>query len=221
MNRIELTALSSSAMRWDMLVAELSPALESVGLVYDEQASDGAIEVLDHGDEGCVLLGGNVGLGRRVARALATRLKVDIELFEVTGTRGSKRFHFRTTAWKASAAGALEPFEGKELDLEDPEETWGGGTLEVRANRVLTLFADLHGAPNQTIKLGYRRRAPARASTPRVATLLASAKKAKSYQASVQADGRVALRFELATGGVQTSFCSQAEHDELVKLLEG
>jgi hypothetical protein len=221
MNRIELTALCSTQLRWEMLVSELPPTLESLGLVHDDGATDGEIAVQDRGDDGCVLLLGHVALARRAARALATRLQVAVTLFEVVGSRGTKRFRFKTTAWRATAAGGLVPADGVELDLEDPEETWGGGTLDVQAGRVLDLFADLHGLPKQTIALGYRRRAQARPSTPRVATLLGSIQKAKSYEAAVQADGRVALRLELATGGTQTSFCSAAEHEELETLLAG
>jgi hypothetical protein len=221
MKRIELTALVSAKMRWEMLVAGLPPALESIGLAHDDGATDGEIVVIDHGDDGCVLLLGRVALARRVARALATRLKVDVTVFEVVGSRGSKRFRFQTAASRATAEGGLVPADGVELDLEDREETWGGGTLEVQAKRVLDLFADLHGFPKQTITLGFRRRAGARPSTPRVATLLGSVQKAKSFEATVQPDGRVALRLELATGGTQTSFCSAAEHEELQMLLLG
>jgi hypothetical protein len=221
MNRIELTALCSADMRWEMLVADLSPTLESLGLAQDDKATDGEVVVNDRGDEGCVLMMGNVALSRRVARALATRLKVDVDLFEVVGSRGTKRFRFRTTGWRATAAGAMNPHDGKELDLEDPEETWGGGSLDVQGKRVLDLYAELDGFAKRTITLGYRRRAMARPSTPRVATLLASVQKAKSWEAQVQPDGRVALRLELATGGKQTSFCSAAEHEELEKLVGG
>lgn len=219
MNRIELAALRSSALRWEMLVADLPPALESIGLAHDEAAKDGEVVVQDFGEEGCVLRMGNVALARRAARALATRLKVPVLVFETTGSRGTKRFKFKTTAWRATPAGALDAAEGKELDLDDPEETWGGGTLEVQGRKVLELFAELEGLPRQTITLGYRRRAGARPSTPRVAAMLASLKKAKGYQAQEQPDGRFALRMELATGGVQTSFCSRAEHEELERIL--
>lgn len=46
------------------------------------------------------------------------------------------------------------------------------------------------------------------------AALLASVKKAKSFKAVEQPDGR----FGLATGGSQTSLCSRAEHEELEKV---
>jgi len=162
-----------------------------------------------------------VALARRAARAVATRLQVAVSLFEVVGSRGSKRFRFRTAAWKAACDGELSPAEGKELDLEDPEETWGGGSFEVQAERVLELFASLDGLPRKTLCLGYRRRAGARPSSPRVAMLLSAVRKAKRFTADPQADGRVALRLELATGGSQTSYCSAPEHEELERLLGG
>ncbi|MBI5545402.1 MAG: hypothetical protein HY901_16070 [Deltaproteobacteria bacterium] len=219
MHRIELTALRSSALRWEQLVSELPPALESLGLVHDDAATDGTAVVLDHGTDGCTILFENVALSRRAARALATRTGVPIALFEVVGTAGTKRFRFRTTAWRATAVGEMLGAEGVELDLEDPEESWGGGPLEVQANRVLDLYAELNRRGSRTLELGYRRRPRARASTPRVATLLAMLQKAKSFEAQPQADGRVALKIELATGGKQTSFCSAVEHEELEKLL--
>jgi len=221
MNRIELTALFSADMRWDGLVDDLPPALESLGLTHDDQASDGALTVHDHGEEGCVLVLGNIELGRRAARALATRLKVPVTVFEVVGSRGTKRSRFRTEAWKATPAGELNPAEGRELDLEDPEETWGGGSLEEQAQHVLKLFAELDRLPHRSVELGYRKRAAARPSSPRLAKLLQSLQQAKRYAATVQPDGRVALRLELAKGGTQTSFCSAAEHAELEKLLAG
>jgi len=219
MHRIELTALRSANLRWEKLVADLPPTLESLGLAHDDAATDGQAIVLDHGEDGCTILLDKVTLSRRAARALAKRSGVDVTLFEVVGSAGSKRFRFRTTAWRAKADGALLSAEGKELDLEDPEETWGGGTLEVRANRVLDLFADLVRKGSRELTLGYRRKAKGRPSSPRVATLLASLQKAKSFEAVPQADGRVALQIELATGGKQTSFCSAAEHEELEGLL--
>lgn len=218
MHRIELAALRSADLRWEKLVNELPPTLESLGLAQDDGAKDGEVVVYDHGEDGCTLLVPKVTLARRAARSLAARSGVEVQLFEVVGSAGSKRFRFRTTAWRATAKGELRPGEGRELDLEDPEETWGGGTLDVQANRVLDLFADLVRA-GKSLSLGYRRKAKARPSTPRVATLLASLQKAASFEAAPQADGRVALQMVLATGGKQTSFCTAAEYQELELLL--
>lgn len=219
MKRIELAALCSRELRWDKLVADFPPALESIGLAHADSSSDGEVIVLDHGEEGCVILFDRVGLAQRAARALATRSGAVVRVYEVVGSRGEKRSKFRTSAWRAVPSGELAPAEGRELDLEDPEETWGGGPLDQQANRVLDLFAELDRLADKTLKLGYRRRAPAKASTPRVAALLASLQKAKSFEAQPQADGRVALKMALAKGGNQTSFCTQAEHEELESLL--
>ncbi len=219
MKRIELAALCSRDLRWDKLVADLPPALESIGLAHSDSTADGEAVVLDHGEEGCVILFDRVGLAQRAARALATRSGATVMVYEVVGSRGEKRSKFRTTAWRAAPSGELAAAEGRELDLEDPEENWGGGTLDQQANKVLDLFADLDRLADKTLKLGYRRRAPAKASTPRVATLLASLQKAKSFEAQLQADGRVALKMALAKGGTQTSFCTKDEHEELESLL--
>lgn len=220
MRRIEVTALRSAELRWDQLVADLPPVLESLGLVHDEAASHGEATVLDLGEDGCTILLGDVALSRRAALALAGRSGKAIELFEVVGSAGEKRFRFRTTAWRAMSDGELRAADGVELDLEDPEEEWGGGPLEVRANRVLDLFAELNRRTSRSLSLGYRRRQQkARPSTPRVATLLASLQKARSFDAEPQADGRVALKIELATGGRQMSFCSPDEQRELEQLL--
>ncbi|HEY3451594.1 MAG TPA: hypothetical protein VGK67_34870 [Myxococcales bacterium] len=218
MHRIELTAMRSSKLRWEKLVADLPPTLESLGLAQDDKASDGEAVVIDQGEDGCTILLPKVALARRAARALAARSGVDVMLFEVVGSASTKRFRFRTTAFRATAAGALLAAEGTELDLEDPEETWGGGTLEVQANRVLDLFADLLRS-GRTFNLGYRKKAKGRPSTPRVATLLSTLQKARAFEAVPQADGRVALQMELATGGKQMSFCTAAEHEELEQLL--
>ena len=82
MHRIELAALCSVEMRWEKLVADLPPALESVGLVHDDAAADGAAEVLDHGEDGCVILLENVALARQIAdyRAGLVPLVVPITL---------------------------------------------------------------------------------------------------------------------------------------------
>jgi hypothetical protein len=221
MRRLELIGLRATELSWDRLVGVLPSAFEALGLVHDDAASDGQVTLRDHGGGGCVLLLDDAALARRTALALATRGGVPVELFEVIATSGGKRFRFRTAAFKATPAGELRAAEGKELDLEDAAQTWGGGELDKQAGRVLEEFALLPGGAERTLRMGYRRRPAGRPSTPRVATLLASLQKAKSHQALPQPGGRFELRIELAAGGKQTSYCSAAEHDELQRLLGG
>lgn len=221
MRRIELVALRSTALPWQRLGEVLPPALETLGLAHDDGESDGSLTLQDHGQRGCVVLFDHARLARRAALQLATRAGVTVEVFEVIGTSGGKRNRFRTEAFRATSQGELRPAEGKELDLEDPEQQWGGGDLEAQAKVVLREFALLEGGAERTLALGYRRKPAPRPSTPRVATLLASLQKAKSHEAHPQAGGRVELRIELAAGGRQTSFCSTAEHEELERLLGG
>jgi hypothetical protein len=221
MHRIELCALRSIDISWERLVAVLPQALEALGLAHDEAATDGEVTLQDRGGEGRLVVFMNAALARRAALAVATRAGAPVALFEVIGTSGGKRVRFRTAAFKATAAGELRDAEGKELDLEDPAQTWGGGDLSKQAQRVLEEFAVLVGGAARTVRLGYRKRPAARPSTPRVATLLASLMKAKSHQGVPQAGGRVELRIELAAGGKQTSYCSAAEYEELQKLIGG
>ena len=219
MHRIELCALRSTELSWEQLAAVLPQALEALGLIHDEAGTDGEVTLQDRGDEGRLVLVQNKALARRAALAVSTRAAAPIGLYEVIGTSGGKRVRFRTAAFQATAAGELRAAEGKELDLEDPAETWGGGSLEKQAHRVLEEFARLGGGVLRTVHLGYRKRPAARPSTPRVATLLASLQKAKSHQGVPQPAGRVELRIELAAGGKQTSYCSAAEYEELQRLL--
>ncbi len=221
MRRIELIALRSRALRWPRLGEVLPPALETLGLAHDDAEGDGRITLQDHGERGCVLLFDHAKLSRRAALLLATRAGVSIDVFEVIGTSGGNRNRFRTEAFRATAQGELKPAEGQELDLEDPQQQWGGGDLEAQATRVLREFAQLEGGAEKTLSLGYRRKPAARPSTPRVAMLLATLQKAKSHQGHPQPGNRVELRIELAAGGRQTSFCSTAEHEELERLLGG
>ena len=221
MRRIELIALRSTALRWQRLGEVLPPTLETLGLAHDDAESDGRITLHDHGERGCVALFDHAKLARRAALLLATRAGVAIDVFEVIGTSGGKRNRFRTEAFRATAQGELRPAEGQELDLEDPDQQWGGGDLQAQTTRVLGEFARLEGGAERTLGIGYRKKPAPRPSTPRVATLLASLQKAKSHQAHPQPGGRVELRIELAAGGRQTSFCSSAEHEELERLLSG
>ncbi len=218
MRRIELIALRPAALTWERLVQLLPPALEAAGLSHDEGGRDGEITVQDNG-EACLVILDSAALAPRVALSLARRASTAIDLFQVVGTRGEKRSRFRTTAWRATADGELRDAEGKELDLEDPDQSWGGGDLEEQARRVLDEFAQLDLFAGRTMVLGYRRHAGARPSSPRVATLLATLQKAKSHQAVTLPDSRVELRICLSAGGTQTSYCSAAELEELERLL--
>ena len=221
MRRIELVALRSTDLRWQRLGEVLPPTLDTLGLAHDDGATDGSLTLLDHGESGCVVMFDHAKLARRAALLLATRAGVSVDLFEVIGTSGGKRNRFRTEALRATPGGELRPAEGQELDLEDPDQHWGGGDLEAQATRVLGDFAMLLGGAERKLSMGYRRKPMPRPSTPRVATLLASLQKAKSHEAQPQDGGRVELRIELAAGGRQTSFCSAAEHEELERLLLG
>lgn len=219
MRRTELIALRATALSWERLTEFLPATLEAVGLLHDPAAPDGEVTVLDHGDQGRIVLFDHAALARRAALALSTRAGVQVAVFEVIGTAGSKRNRFRTTAFKATASGELLPAEGKELDLEDPAQLWGGGDLEKQAHRVLEEFAVLVGGAERTLRMGYKRRPAPRPSTPRVATILASLQKAKSHEAAPQQGGRVELSIQLAAGGKQISYCSAAEYEELERLL--
>jgi hypothetical protein len=220
MRRTELVALRSTELRWEPLGKVLPKALEALGLVPDDAATDGEVTVRDHGESGCVLLLDHAALARRAGLALATRAGVAIQIFEVIGSAG-KRNRFRTTAFKATPQGELKDAEGVELDLEDPAQLWGGGGLDEQAQVVLQEFARLEGGAERTLHIGYKRRPAARPSTPRVATLLATLQKAKSHQGLPQPGERVELRIELAAGGKQTSYCSSAEYEELQRILGG
>ena len=130
MRRCEIVALRAEKLGWDELSAVLPATLEAIGLIHDEAGADGFVTVRDHGEAGRVVLVDNASLARRAALALSTRSSTSIQLFEVIGTSGSKRNRFRTTAFVATPAGELKPAEGQELDLEDAERTWGGGSLK-------------------------------------------------------------------------------------------
>ncbi|MFN7135218.1 MAG: hypothetical protein ACK4N5_24295 [Myxococcales bacterium] len=218
MRRVHLTTLTLTKVLWDGLTEALPPALEAAGLAPDDDG-DEALTVFDHGEGGCVITLDDAALARRVALELARRAGAPVDIYEVTGTAGPKRNRFRTTAQRAMPDGALKPHEGRELDLEDDAQTWGGGTLEAQAQRVMREYAQRELSASQTLRIGYRKRAKPRASTPRVATLLALVQKSKRHEGIVQPDGRVELKVELATGGKQSSFCSAAEYDELRRLL--
>jgi hypothetical protein len=224
MQRTEIAVLRSSQLDWKRLVEILPGALEALGLVHDDNASDGQITVFDRGEAGCVLRLEKTALARRAARAVAKRASVKVELFEVIGTNGGKQSRFRAAAFLATPDGELRDAEGRELDFDDPSETWGGGQLDDQTQRVLEEFAELPSLARSAVRMlrmGYRSRPAGRPSTPRVAQLLGLLKLSKNHTAVPQPNGRVELQIELAAGGKQTSYCTAAEHEELTRLFGG
>lgn len=198
---------------------ELLPSmLDELGVAIDSGARDGELIVRDHGDLGLVVLFDSGSLAERAARALAPKLGVPVRAFTIIGTAGDKGFKFRSEAKEAAATGELRETEGEELDFDDPEQQWGGGDLEARSQRVLREYARLPSTILQSKTLGLKRRSAGRPSTPRVATLLQLVKKAKSWEGAPQPNARVELRVELAAGGRQLSYCTQAEFEELEKI---
>lgn len=191
--------------------------MASVGLAPG--AGDVAVALLDLGAGGRVALFDDAALARRAALALAKQTRAQAEVFEVVGTAGSKRFRFRTEAWLATPEGDLRSAEGREVNLDDPE-AWIGDLAE-QADQVLEAFASLEGGTQQSARHDFKRQQRAKASTPRVAGLLAALKDAKRHEVLPQSDGRVELRIELAAGGVQRSFCSAVEYEELQRLIGG
>jgi hypothetical protein len=222
MKRMEKALLRCPTLRIDRLDELLPGAMEAAGkaLLY-EPGGDGALSTVDHLGEGCLILVDDAELAHRLALALAPRAAGKVDVFAVTGTAGSKRFRFHTQANTATALGEWKDAEGRELDLEDASQTWGGGDLEKQGERVLEEFAQVVPGSMRRRDYGYKKRPAGRPSTPRVATLLAALKKSRRHEAVPQPDGRVELRLELAAGGRQTSFCSAAEYEELQRLLAG
>jgi len=178
-----------------------------------------AVALLDLGADGRVALFDDAALARRAALALAKQTQARADVYEVVGTAGPKRFRFRTEAWLATPEGDLRGAEGREVNLDDPE-VWTGDLAE-QADQVLEAFARFEGGAQQSARQDFKPKKAARASTPRVAGLLKALQDAKAHQALPQDDGRVELRIELAAGGVQRSFCSAAEHEELTRLFGG
>lgn len=218
MRKCELAALRSPGLTWEGFIELLPSTLESLGLAVDSKGRDGELTVRDHAELGCVVALTNGSLARRAALVLASKLDAPVDVFEAVGTGGDKGFKFRTAAFRATPEGELRDAEGDELDLDDPEQQWGGGALDARTQRVLRDFGQLPGVTAQTKVVGLRRRAGGKASTPRVATLVKLLKKAKTYEANPQDGGRVELRVELAAGGRQTSYCTAAEFEEVERL---
>lgn len=221
MRKCELAALRSKALSRERFEELTPPTLEGLGLAVDSKGRGGQLVVRDHAELGCVVWFSSSSLAQRAALVLARLLSQPVEVYEVIGTSIEGGFKFRTAAYQATPDGALSPSEGVELDLEDPEEDWGGGTLEARTQRVLLDFGDLPGIVAQESVVGFKRLAGGKPSSPRVASLVALLKKAKNYESSQLDDGRVELRVELAKGGRQTSYCTMTEFEELESLAKG
>lgn len=219
MRKRELVALRSKPLTWERFLELLPSTLDAIGVSVDSSARDGEITLRDHGELGVVVVMDSGSLAQRAARALAPKLGASVRGYEVVGTSGGKGFKFRAHAFEATPTGELRDAEGQELDFDDPEQSWGGGDLEARSQRVLREFGQLPSTVLQTKTVGIKRRSGGRPSTPRVATLLTLLKKAKAYQGVPQEGGRVELRVELAAGGKQTSVCTQAEFEELERLM--
>jgi hypothetical protein len=157
MRRVERVAVFSKDLRWEPLGKVLPQALEALGLAADDAATDGEITLRNRGEHGCVIEFASATLARRAALAVATRAGLDLMVYEVVGSAGEKRNRFRTTAHKASAKGELRPSEGKELDLEDGDQKWGGGSLADQAARVLSEFGHLGAGQVRSLSIGYKK----------------------------------------------------------------
>jgi hypothetical protein len=216
MKRVELAAIRCKAWTWEAMGEGLTPALDGLGYSLGTNAQSVHVEMLDRGADGRVLVLDDGALARRMGLALATRTKSAVDVYEVVATGGAKN-RFRPTAWKATAEGELRSAEGVELDLENPEG-WTGDLRE-QAEQVLDAFAGFGQASSQRELRSFKKRKVEKASSPRVAALLAALQKAKRHEAVPQPEARVELRIELAAGGNQRSYCSAAEYEELQKLL--
>lgn len=221
MRKCELAALRAPGLTWERFNDLLPSTLDSLGLSVDDKGRDGSLTVRDHAELGCVVVFTSGSLARRAGLVLAPTLGENVEIFEAVGTGGEKGFRFRTAAAQATPGGELRDAEGEELDLDDPEQTWGGGALDARTQRVLRDFGQLPGVTVRTREVGLRRRSGGKASTPRVATLVKLVKKAKTWEGVPLEGGRVELKVELSTGGRQTSYCTTAEFEEVQRLTGG
>jgi hypothetical protein len=219
MRKQELVALRLSSASFQDLVPKLYAAFTSLGIAEDADGRDGTLTVRDHGgDRGCTILLSKSDLGQRAARALASQIGARVQVYVVNGTDSGARYRFRAAAYEASPDGAIKDASGVELDFEDDQQDWGGGDLNARAHRVLQQFGALPRLKDREQSIGYKQRAAGKPSSPRVATLLALLKKARSWEGVPMEDGRVQLKVEIASGGKQSSFCTAAEFEELKKL---
>jgi len=218
MQKQELVALRLKKAHYQDILDRLPSTFDTLGIVLDEGARDGELTVRDHGELGCVVVLGSGELGQRAARALAPKVAAPVQVYVVNGTNAGTRYRFRAAAFEATPDGHIRDHSGVELDFEDLQQTWGGGTLDARAHRVLREFGALPSLTMREKTIGYKRRAAGKPSTPRVSTLLALLKKARTWEGHAHDGGRIELRVELAAGGRQSSFCSAAEFEELKKL---
>jgi hypothetical protein len=218
MRKVELVAIRLKNATYANLLTAVPAAFDSLGITEDVGARDGSLAIRDHAERGCVISLENLDLAQRTARALVPVAGGPVQIFEVGGTNSGTTFKFRAAAFEATVDGQLRDFAGVELDFDDLEQTWGGGTLDARAKRVLRDFGELPTLWAQEKVIGYKRRSAGKPSSPRVSTLLQTLKKARTWEGVPQEGGRVELRLELAAGGRQTSFCSAAEFEELRKL---
>lgn len=219
MRKQELVALRLKSAPFPDLLKQLYATFHTLGIAEDSEARDGTLTVRDHGgDRGCTIVLSKSDLGQRAARALAPQVGGPVQVFVVNGTNAGVRFKFRANAFEATPDGHIRDYSGVELDFEDEQQDWGGGDLNARANRVLQQFGALPRLKDREQVIGYKQRAAGKPSSPRVSTLLALLKKARSWEGVPADGGRVQLRVELAAGGKQSSFCSEAEFEELKKL---
>jgi len=217
MRRLELVAIRLKTATYPAVLTALPAAFGSLGITADHNARDGAFTIRDHAERGCVIFLGSLDLAQRTARALAPIAGGPVQVYDVGGSNSGSTFKFKAVAFEATPDGQLRDFSGVELDFDDLEQTWGGGSLEDRAKRVLRDYGELPTLWTQEKVIGYKRQPIGKPSTPRVATLLALVKKARTWE-GVPDGKRVELRVELAAGGRQTSFCTADEFEELSRL---
>jgi hypothetical protein len=217
MKKYELAGLRLKGVPYQKVLDLLPSSFDGLGITADAEARDGSFTIRDYGERGCVVLLPNGDLAQRAARVLAPKLAQAVQAYVVNGT-SANRFRFRAAAFEATPDGHIRDIPGEELDFDDPEQQWGGGSLEARTERVLKDFGAMPTLFERSKILGYKRVSAGKASSPRVATLLAILKKARTWEGVPTADGRVELRVGLAAGGKQTSFCTAAEFAELEAL---
>lgn len=218
MRKEELVALRCKTASFQPLIDTLLASFDTLGIAVDDGAKDGKLIIREHEGRGCVVTLGNADLAQRAARVLAPKVGGAVQIYQVSGTNSGVTFRFKAAAHEATVDGHLKEISGVELDFDDPDQQWGGGGLEARAQRVLREYGALPHIVLREQGIGYKRRAAGRPSSPRVATLLTLVKKARTWEGVPNAGERIELKVELAKGGKQSSFCSVAEYEELKKL---
>lgn len=218
MRKQELAALWLKSGTFQDIVDTLPSHFGTLSIAIDAGARDGEFAIEDYGARGCVIMLASGELAQRVARALAPKAGAKIPIYVVTGTNSGTKFKFRAAAYEATPDGHLRDASGVELDFEDEQQQWGGGSLDARTRRVMHDFGALPALKLQSKYIGYKRQSVGKPSSPRVATLMALLKKARTWDGHPIEGGRVELKVELAAGGRQSSFCSAAEFEELKKL---